>query len=63
LNPATCWLLVRETKGQGRVTAANPLDEALTLHVQVRGQAADLGLPGGNFAGSSVTTTVGALNQ
>ena len=54
----SCLLLVRQVAGGWKVTAANPENLALTLHVTVKAKAAALELPGGNFAGSSVTTLV-----
>ncbi len=54
----SCLLLVRKTAAGWKVTASNPENEALTLHVTVKGKQATIELPGGNFAGSSVSVDV-----
>jgi chondroitin AC lyase len=51
----SCLLLVRQVESGWRVTASNPENQALTLHVTVKGKQASIELPGGNFAGSSVS--------
>ena len=50
----SCLLLVRKTPGGWTVTASNPGNEPLTLGVTINGKLADLRLPGGNLAGSSI---------
>lgn len=54
----SCLLLVKQTADGWRVTASNPENQPLTLHVTVKGKQAALELPGGNFAGSSVSVDV-----
>jgi chondroitin AC lyase len=54
----SCLLLVRQVEGGWKVTASNPENQALTLHVTVKGKPASIELPGGNFAGSSVSLDV-----
>ncbi len=54
----SCLLLVRQVAGGWKVTASNPENEPLTLHVAVKGKKAAIELPGGNFAGSSVSVDV-----
>ncbi len=54
----SCLLLVRQVAEGWKVTASNPENLALTLHVTVKGKAAAIELPGGNFAGSSVSVEV-----
>ncbi len=53
-----CLLLVRQVEGGWKVTASNPESQPLTLHVKVKGKLATIELPGGNFAGSSVSVDV-----
>lgn len=54
----SCLLLVRQTAAGWKVTAANPENAPLTLHVTVNGHVAEIVLPDGNMAGSSVTVDV-----
>jgi hypothetical protein len=54
----SCLLLVRQVGGGWKVTASNPENQALTLHVMVKGKSAAIELPGGNLAGSSVSVEV-----
>jgi chondroitin AC lyase len=54
----SCLLLVRQAAGGWKVTAANPENLPLTLHVTVKGKKLAIELPGGNLAGSSVTVDV-----
>ena len=54
----SCLLLVRQVAGAWKVTASNPENVPLTLHVTVKGKSVAIELPGGNLAGSSVTTLV-----
>ena len=54
----SCLLLVRQVASGWKVTASNPENVPLTLHVAVKGKKATIELPGGNLAGSSVTTLV-----
>jgi chondroitin AC lyase len=53
-----CLLLVKQIASGWKITASNPENEPLTLHVTVNGKAAAIELPGGNFAGSSVSADV-----
>jgi hypothetical protein len=56
----SCLLLVRKT-GQGlKVSAANPENLPLALGVEIGAAKATINLPGGNFAGSTVTTNLRA---
>ena len=52
----SCLLLVRKVAGGWKITASNPENQPLTLHVEVGGRKIAIDLPGGNFAGSSVTS-------
>lgn len=54
----SCLLLVRQTGSGLKVTAANPENQALTLHITINGKQAAIDLPGGNYAGSSVSADV-----
>jgi chondroitin AC lyase len=54
----SCLLLVKKSDAGWKVTASNPENQPLTLHVTVRGKQAAIDLPGGNFAGSSVSVDV-----
>lgn len=54
----SCLLLVRQTNTGWKVTAANPENQPLALHVTVKGKQAAIELPGGNYAGSSVSVDV-----
>ena len=55
---SSCLLLVSKTVNGWRITASDPENEPLTLHVTVNGTQATLQLPDGNFAGSSVSAEV-----
>ncbi len=54
----SCLLMVRQVADGWKVTASNPESLPLTLHVKVRSKQATIELPGGNFAGASVSTLV-----
>ena len=54
----SCLLLVRQVGSDWKVTASNPENQALTLHVSVKGKQVAIELPGGNWAGSSVSVDV-----
>ncbi len=56
----SCLLLVRKVAGGWKITASNPENQPLTLHVEVGGRKIAIDLPGGNFAGSSVTSKLSA---
>ena len=51
----SCLLLVKKTAAGWKVTASNPENQPLTLHVTIKGKQIAIDLPGGNFAGSSVS--------
>ncbi len=51
----SCLLMVRKTVDGWELTAANPENLRLKLHVSVNGRQTAIELPGGNFAGSSVS--------
>jgi chondroitin AC lyase len=53
-----CLLLVRKTAGGWRVTASDPENLPLALGVTVNGKKTAIKLPGGNFAGSSVSVVL-----
>ena len=54
----SCLLLVRRGAIGWKVTASNPENQAITLHVIVNGKQATIELPGGNYAGSSESVEV-----
>ncbi|HZY64192.1 MAG TPA: polysaccharide lyase family 8 super-sandwich domain-containing protein [Edaphobacter sp.] len=54
----SCLLMVKQMTGGWRITASNPENEPLNLNVNANGKRIAIPLPGGNFAGSSVTTEV-----
>jgi chondroitin AC lyase len=54
----SCLLLVKKTDAGWKLTASNPENQPLTLHVTVKGRQKAIELPGGNFAGSSVSVDV-----
>jgi chondroitin AC lyase len=54
----TCLLLARKIADGWKITAANPENQPLTLHIEIGTRRATIDLPGGNFAGSSVTSTL-----
>lgn len=49
----SCLLMVRPDDRGWKITASNPDNQALTLHVTVSGKQSAIELPGGNFAGAS----------
>jgi chondroitin AC lyase len=51
----SCLLLITKAPNGWRITASNPENQPLTLRVTVKGKAATIKLPEGNFAGSSRT--------
>ena len=51
----SCLLLVHMTPGGLKLSASNPENQPLTLHVKVKGKPAEMQLPSGTLAGSSVT--------
>ncbi|HEV2487968.1 MAG TPA: polysaccharide lyase family 8 super-sandwich domain-containing protein [Terracidiphilus sp.] len=53
-----CLLLVKQVGNGWKVTASNPENQPLTLHVTVKGKQVAIELPSGNFAGSSVSVEV-----
>lgn len=50
-----CLLMLRKTGQTWNITASNPENLPLTLHVTIGARHRTIDLPGGNFAGSSVT--------
>jgi chondroitin AC lyase len=54
----SCLLMVKKTDTGWKVTASNPENQPLTLHATVKGKQTVIELPGGNFAGSSVSVGV-----
>ncbi|MGH7973038.1 MAG: polysaccharide lyase beta-sandwich domain-containing protein [Limisphaerales bacterium] len=52
----SCLLLARKVPGGLKITASNPENQPLSLHVGVGGRKIEIDLAGGNFAGSSMTT-------
>ncbi len=54
----SCLLLIRRLGNAWKISAANPENLPLELHVSVGEREVTLDLPGGNFAGSSVSTTM-----
>ena len=54
----SCLLLIRSISGGWRVSAANPENLPLTLHVRIENREVTMDLPGGNLAGSTVTSTI-----
>lgn len=50
-----CLLMLRRISHRWQISASNPENEALTLRVKVANRQMTMALPGGNFAGSSVT--------
>jgi Polysaccharide lyase family 8, C-terminal beta-sandwich domain len=54
----SCLLLVRKIEGRWKISASNPENRPLILHVELRGRGIEIDLPDGNFAGSSVTTNL-----
>jgi len=53
-----CLLLVRQTGTGWRVTASDPQNVPLTLNLSINNNQTTIQLPGGNSAGSSVSTEV-----
>ncbi len=56
-----CLLLVTRGRHEWKVTASNPENQSLILSVAVQEKSITIGLPGGNFAGSSVTKRIPVL--
>jgi chondroitin AC lyase len=56
----SCLLLVRSILGGWSISAANPENLPLVLHVTIENREVTMNLPGGNLAGSSVTSTIRA---
>ena len=56
----SCLLLARKVAGGWKITASNPENQPLMLQVEVDGRKNAIDLPGGNFAGSSVASTLPA---
>ena len=54
----SCLLLVKKTDAGWKLTASNPENQPLTLHVSIKGKQTAIELPGGNFAGSSISVDV-----
>lgn len=54
----SCLLLTRKVAGGWKITASNPENELLTLNVDIGTRRVAIDLPGGNFAGSSVASTL-----
>ncbi len=54
----SCLLLVKKTNAGWKLTASNPENQPLTLHVVIKDKKAAIDLPGGNFAGSSISMDV-----
>jgi chondroitin AC lyase len=57
----SCMLLVRKVEGGWKIAASNPENQPLTLQVGVGTSRAAVELPGGNAAGSSITSTLAAV--
>ena len=56
----SCLMLARKVSGSWKITVCNPENQPLTLRVGVGSRSFAIDLPGGNFAGSSVTSTLPA---
>jgi chondroitin AC lyase len=56
----SCLLLARKVTDGLKITASTPENQPLSLHVDVEGRKLAIELPGGNFAGSSVSATLRA---
>jgi chondroitin AC lyase len=56
----SCMLLARKVAGVWKITASNPENQPRTLHAEIGTRRAVMDLPGGNFAGSSVTSSLAA---
>jgi chondroitin AC lyase len=54
----SCLLLIRRIRDGWRISASNPENLPLALTVKIGDEKITMDLPGGNFAGSSVTTTM-----
>jgi chondroitin AC lyase len=54
----SCLLLVKQVGSGWKVTASNPENQPLTLHVTMKGKQVAIELPSGNLAGSSVSVDV-----
>ena len=56
LDPAlSCLLMVRQVTTGWKIAASNPVNESLTTNATVNRRSTTIQLPGGNYAGSSVT--------
>lgn len=51
----TCLVMLRRISHHWQISASNPENDALMLHVKVANRKITMPLPGGNFAGTSVT--------
>ncbi len=56
----SCLLLARKVADGWKISASNPENQPLTLHVEVGGRKIAIDLPGGNFAESAVTSKLSA---
>lgn len=54
----SCLLLVKKTPDGWKITASNPENVGLLLHVAINKHRVDINLPGGNLAGSSVAASL-----
>lgn len=51
----SCLIMLRRIAHQWEISASNPENQSLTLHVKIADRQITMTLPGGNLAGSSVT--------
>jgi chondroitin AC lyase len=58
----SCLLLIRRIAAGWKISAANPENMPLVLHVKVQKLTVTMDLPGGNFAGSSVTSVAQSIS-
>jgi chondroitin AC lyase len=56
-----CLLLIRKVAEGWKITASNPENKSLVLNVEIETHGAPIDLPGGNFAGSSVSSMLNAI--
>ena len=56
-----CLLLIRKVAEGWKITASNPENKSLVLNVEIETRRAAIDLPGGNFAGSSVSSMLNAI--
>ncbi len=56
-----CLLLIRKVAEGWKITASNPENKSLVLNVEIETYGAAIDLPGGNFAGSSVSSRLNAI--